>query len=439
MFFLYSIILTLGFVLLLPRFAFDALRKGKYSAGFKQRLGHLPDFKLSLKPVLWVHCVSVGEANAARPLVEEILNQFPDYRLIISTTTDSGQKLAREIFADYAEQIFYFPFDWRFSVQRALKHYNPNIILVMETEYWFNFFREAVKIGAAVFIVNGRISEKSFKRYSYAKKFVRRVFHYVRLALMQTQEDAQRLIDLGIRSSKLKVTGNIKYDQSFYEPDDIYTDYFAQRFNINENAPLILAASTHQPEEKLILEAFKQVWKNSQGKLPRLLIAPRHPERFKEVKNLIKKSGFDWATRSEAISERDKAAEVILLDSIGELRSVFPLAEIVFVGGSLVRHGGQNILEPAVAEKAIVTGSHTKNFSAVINKFIEQNAIVQLPEMSKSEIVPALTKVFSDLLQDPERRDKLAKNAYSAVLETRGATERTVEYLKPYLVVHNNQ
>lgn len=438
MFFLYSIILTLGFILLLPRFAFDWVRKGKYAAGFKQRLGHLPEFKQSLKPVLWIHCVSVGEANAARPLVEDILRQFPDYRLIVSTTTDSGQKLAEEIFADYAEQIFYFPFDWRFTVQRALKHYRPNIILVMETEYWFNFFREAVKSGATVFIVNGRLSEKSFNRYLYAKKFVRRIFHYVRLALMQTEEDAQRLIDLGIRSSKLKVTGNIKYDQSFSEPDDIFSDYFRQRFDISENAPLILAASTHQPEEKLILEAFKVVWKNSQGKLPRLLIAPRHPERFNEVKNLVKKSGFDWATRSETISERDKVAEVILLDSIGELRSVFPLAEIVFVGGSLIPHGGQNILEPAVAGKAIVTGSHTKNFSAIMDKFLEQNAIIQLPEMSKSEIVPALTEVFSDLLQNSERRNKLAKNARSAVLQTRGATERTVEYLKPYLVVHNH-
>lgn len=437
MFFLYSIILTLGFILLLPRFAFDWVRKGKYAAGFKQRLGHLPEFKQSLKPVLWIHCVSVGEANAARPLVEEILKEFPDYRLVVSTTTDSGQKLAEEIFADFAEQIFYFPFDWQFTVQRALNHYKPNIILVMETEYWLNFFREAFKSGAILFIVNGRLSEKSFRRFLYTKKFVRRVFHYVRLALMQSEEDAQRLIDLGIRSSKIKITGNIKYDQSFSEPDDIYSDYFRQRFDITENAPLILAASTHQPEEKLILEAFKQVWKNSEGKLPRLLIAPRHPERFKEVKNLIKKSGFDWATRSEAISERDKAAEIILLDSIGELRSVFPLARIVFVGGSLIPHGGQNILEPAVAGKAIVTGFHTKNFSAIMDEFIKENAVVQLPELSKSEIVPALVGVFSELLQNNERRSELAQNARSAVLQMRGATERTVEYLKPYLVVHN--
>ena len=439
MFLLYRIILTLGFAALLPRFLYDYVRKGKYAAGFRQRLGHLPDFKKSLKPVLWVHCVSVGETNAARPLVDQLLEQFPDYRLIVSTTTETGQKLAQEIFADSAEAVFYFPFDWQFTVQRALNHFKPNIVLIMETEYWFNFFREAHKSGAYLFIVNGRISEKSFARYSYIKNFVRRLFHYVELALMQSTDDANRLVELGIRNSKIRITGNIKFDQSFYEPDDIYVDYFRQRFDITDNAPLILAASTHQPEEKLILEAFKQVWKDSDGKLPRLLIAPRHPERFAEVKKLIEKSGFDWTTRSEPISERDKTAEVILLDSIGELRSAFPLAEIVFVGGSLIPHGGQNILEPALAEKTIVTGFHTKNFAAIIEEFSEQNAILQLPEMNQSEIPEALTKVFSDLLQNPERRKKLAKNAYSAVMKTRGATEKTVEYLKPYLVVHNKK
>lgn len=430
MFFLYSLLFTIAFILMSPLFL---LRQGKYAAGFWQRLGYLPDFKQDERPVIWLHCVSVGETNAVRPLVDEINRHFGDHRLVISTTTKTGQKLAKEIFKDKAEIVFYFPFDWRFTVRRALRHFKPKIVLLMETEIWFNFLREAFKSGARVIIVNGRLSAKSFKRYSYIRNFMKRVLLYIELALMQDNVDATHLMKLGMRGSKVKVTGNLKFDLDFDETENALTGEFRERFAVREEAPLIIAASTHAPEEKWLLEAFRETWKNSGGNLPRLLIAPRHPERFDEVAALVKESGFDWVLRSEAPSGRDKTAEVILLDSIGELRAAYALAEIVFVGGSLIPHGGQSILEPATAGKPIVTGHHTANFQPVVNEFLDKNALIQLPELNEKSVVPELTKTFSELLQNEKKRDSLGNNAMTAINKNRGATAKTIEQIKDTL------
>ncbi len=438
MFFVYSIILTLGFIVLLPRFLFDALFNGKYSAGFFQRLGFLPKFDAGDRAVIWLHCVSVGEVNAARPLVDSIRNDFSNHRLIVSTTTRTGQTLANDVFSESAALVFYFPFDWKFSVRRALRHFGPRAVLLMETEIWFNFIREANKSGARIAIVNGRLSERSYKRFGYIKKFMRRVLSYLDLALMQANGDAKRLMALGIRANKVKVTGNLKFDQQSGGDEKLTAD-LRERFGITTDAPLIIAASTHSPEETWILEAFKAVWKNSGNSLPRLMIAPRHPERFQTVADEIKKSGFAWARRSEQESSRDKTAEVILLDSIGELRAAYPLARIVFVGGSLIPHGGQSILEPAAAGRAIITGAFTANFTAAMNEFLDNDALIQLPKLSDDEIVDRLRAEFSTLLDDAEQRRELGENALSVMTKNRGAAAKTIEFLRPMLVGETHQ
>lgn len=429
MFLLYSFLLTLGFVVLLPRFLFQK----KYAAGFRQRFGKLPAFEQNEQPVLWLHCVSVGETNAARPLVKSLKENFPEYRLVVSTTTLTGQTLAKKVFAEDAELVFYFPFDWKFTVHRALKHIKPSVVVLMETELWFNFIRESHKDGAKVIIVNGRLSEKSVRRYGLIPKTMRRVLHHVDLALMQTNTDMKRLLGLGSRGTKVRVSGNMKFDQDFDETESDLTKDLRTRFDFSKDAPLIVAASTHAPEEKWILQAFAEVRKTAKINPPRLLIVPRHPERFAEVENLIKESGFIYTRRSAAVSEKDKNAEIVLLDSIGELRDVYPLAEIVFVGGSLIPHGGQSILEPAIAERAIVTGFYTANFKEIVKEFLAQNALVQLPKLSEKEVVAKLSDAFSDLLKDKEKREKLAKNAFAVMRKNRGATAKTVEYLKTIL------
>lgn len=430
MFFLYSFLLTIAFIILSPLLL---IKSGKYLAGFWQRFGFLPDFNAEGKPVIWLHCVSVGETQAARPLVAELGKNFPEHKLVVSTTTKTGQTLAREVFKDQASYICYFPYDWKFSIRSALRQITPKVILLMETEIWFNFIREAGKSGAKVIIVNGRLSEKSANRYQLIKNTFRRVFHYVDLVLAQSSADAKRFLSFGIRGTKVKVTGNIKFDQQISEAETKLTEEIRRRFEITKEIPLIIAASTHSPEEKLILEAFKVLWKNSADVLPRLMLVPRHPERFAEVAQIIKGTGFGWVKRSEKPSARDKTAEIILLDSIGELRSVYPLAEIVFVGGSLIPHGGQNILEPAIEKKAIVTGFYTMNFKAIVEEFLSHNALIQLPKMNETEVPQKLADQFSELLADEKRRSELAQDAFQVAKNNRGATEKTINALKEIL------
>ncbi len=434
MFALYSILLTIGFLLMLPLFL---LRREKYAAGFWQRFGRIPELRQNENSIIWIHCVSVGETNAAVPLVKSLKEEFPAYRIVISTTTRTGQELARKLFSETADQIFYFPFDWKFTVRRALDKIKPNIVLLMETEIWFNFIREAKRAGAQVFIVNGRLSEKSASRYMKIPKLMRRVLRYVEMALMQTNADAQRLLRLGINANKVRVTGNVKFDQPPVENNSIFLKYFSERFGISPKNPLIAAASTHAPEEHWIIEAFKKVYKTRGANPPRLLLAPRHPERFDEVVELVEKSGLKLVRRSSLLNLQDVTADVILLDSIGELRQVFALAEIVFVGGSLIPHGGQNILEPAFARKAIITGHYTANFAEIVKTFEENEAVVRLPELEEHEISERLAGVFEELLGDDEQRRKFSENAFKMMEKNRGATAKTMKFLRPVLQVQD--
>jgi 3-deoxy-D-manno-octulosonic-acid transferase len=432
MFLFYSILLTIGFILMLPLFL---LRRDKYAAGFWQRFGRIPELRQNDQSIIWIHCVSVGETNAAVPLIKAIKEEYPDFRIVISTTTKTGQELARKLFAEIADLVFYFPFDWKFTVRRALKKIKPNVVLLMETEIWFNFIREAKAKGTYIFIVNGRLSEKSSDRYLKIRKLMSRVLRYVDLALMQTNADAQRILRLGINANKVRVTGNIKYDQSPVEKNSVFISYFSERFDLSPKNPLIAAASTHAPEERWILEAFKKVYKTRTENLPRLLLAPRHPERFDEVAELIKNSGLKLVRRSSPLNLEDVAADVILLDSIGELRQVFALAEIVFVGGSLIPHGGQNILEPAIAKKAIITGFYTMNFAGIVKTFETNEAVIRLPELDENEIPEKLAGVFNELLQSGERRRTLAENAFKMLEKNRGATVKTMKFMRPVLQV----
>jgi 3-deoxy-D-manno-octulosonic-acid transferase len=432
MLFLYSIVLTLGFIILLPRFIVDAIFKGKYAAGFKQRLGFLPKFDSHGRRVVWLHCVSVGEANAALPLAKKIKSEFPRVSLVVSTTTKTGQAVARRAYADIADLVFYFPFDWRWTVRRALRRINPSVVLLTETELWFNFIRESYKHNARVCTVNGRLSERSFVGYSRIRRFMKRMLGYLDLALMQTNADATRLMSLGARASKVKVTGNLKFDHDASAGESGLTAEFRERFGITPEAPLIIAASTHEPEEKWVLAAFDTVVKSSGKNPPRLLIAPRHPERFDRVADAIRNMDFCYVRRSESPSELDRTAEVILLDSIGELRAAYPLAEVVFVGGSLIAHGGQSVFEPAAAGKAIVTGPHTSNFDEAVKEFVENKALVQL-DVDGEDSISKIAAEFSRLLGAPSERQRLGRNALTIMKQRGGAVSKSLDYLRPLL------
>ncbi len=425
MYLFYSLILTVAFVILSPLFL---LQREKYLPGFRQRLGKHDRDLSDTRPVIWLHCVSVGETNAARPLFRQMAGAFPSHQFVISTTTRTGQQLARDIYGDRAT-VIYFPFDWKFTVKRALRHFRPSVVLLMETEIWPRFIKEANECGAKIAIVNGRLSERSKDRYLKVRPFIQDVLKNIDRLLMQADNDAERMVALGAASENVTVTGNLKFDIDANEVDRELIESLDHRFGLSGSLTII-AASTHAPEESFILKAFSELKLRYPARRLRLVLAPRHPERFDEVFELAEK--YDAAARrSSAAGEHDKAAGVIILDSIGELRSVFNLGDIVFVGGSLIPHGGQSMLEPAAAGKAIVIGPHTFNFKDAVDRFTQAGAIVRLLEADTDQsYVEALTNELAHLIENKKARDEIAANARSVMLANRGATERTMAELK---------
>src|SRR6185295_3737195 len=234
MYFIYSLLLGLAFLILLPRFLLDAFRHGKYVNGLRERLGALSPIATDGRPVVWIHCVSVGETQAARPLVQSIRERFPDTLIAVSTITVTGQNLAREVFKDDAAKVFYFPFDWRWVVRRTLKAINPNTVIVMETELWPGFLRECKRQQIPVALVNGRLSEQSFRRYRLIKGFMGRVLESLNVAVMQTEADAQRLRALGMDAAKIVISGSLKFDAGNLPDSDSLTTEFRQRFQLND-------------------------------------------------------------------------------------------------------------------------------------------------------------------------------------------------------------
>ncbi len=430
MYLAYSLLLSLGLLVLIPHFLFQALAHGKYVEGLRQRFGFLPP--VDRHPVIWLHCVSVGETQAARPLVERIKREFPHHALVVSTITLTGQKLARDVFGKHAHRIFYFPFDWRWTARRALRTVNPDAVLIMETELWPNFLRECNARAVPVALVNGRISRQSFRRYSLIKFFLRRMLRSLALAVMQSELDASRLRDLGMPPERLHTAGNLKFDAGAVSSAADKTAEIRDRFALSSGVPLILAASTHAPEEKILLESFKQPNKQLEGRA-RLMLAPRHPERFQEVASLVRESGLTWARRTNAPEATDATASVILLDTIGELPATYALAAVVFVGGSIVDRGGHNVLEPAAAGVPVVTGAHTHNFNAIVDLLNEADAIVQLPPLPDAAASFELARVFEELLANPDRRTELAARAKQLVIDNQGAAERTIKLIAPLL------
>ena len=430
MYLLYSFLLTLGFILLLPRFVIDAFRSGKYVTGLSQRLGRLPQLNSNNHSIIWLHCVSVGEVRAAQSLVRALLDKFPSTRLVVSTTTVTGQKVAHEIFGKQAVAVFYFPIDWAWTVRRALRAIRPSVVLIMETELWPRLFSECRRKQIPVALVNGRISDKSFHRYRWIQSFIGRVLDDLTLAIMQSPEDAKRIRALGVSEEKLRVSGNLKFDSANVAIDQDLTSKLRERFNFN-SGPLIVAASTHGSEEEVMLAAFRRTQESHPN--ARLLIAPRHPERFQEVAGLLAKSGLSWSRRSQPESERDAKSDVVLLDTIGELGAVYSLADLVFVGGSVAPHGGHNVLEPAAQGVCTITGPYTQNFAWITNAMLNEEALIQVP--ASADFAAELPSIINQLLSDDRRRREIGARAKSVCQQNQGATEKTIEMISQLIAM----
>lgn len=429
MYLLYSFLLSIAFLILLPRFLFDAARHGKYAAGFWQRLGGVPTIDAAGRRVVWLHCVSVGETQAARPVVEELLAAHTEIFLVVSTTTKTGQAVARDAFGKRAGAVIYFPFDWRWTVRRSLARVRPCAVLVMETELWANFLRECRRQDIPVALANGRISPKSMRNYRRVRFFMRRVTQDLTLALMQSDADAERIVELGIPRERVYITGNVKFDAPL--ADEGIARSLDARFQFStQKRPLIICASTHDGEETILLSALAELRATHTNLHTRMLFAPRHPERFAAVARLLEaRSDLRCVRRSHAPADRDADCDIVLLDSIGELAGIYSLASVVFVGGSLVPHGGHNLLEPAARSSAVVTGAHTANFADIVRAFLDAEALIQLPIAGEAETIHALADTFAELLIDTDANHRLGARAAEVCEANRGATKRTVKLL----------
>lgn len=435
MYLLYSFLLTLVAVLLLPYFLFQALRNQKYFNNFVERLGKYSSaFGSEGSPAIWIHAVSVGETLSALPLIDMLRENFPDHRIIVSTTTATGQAVARSRVRN-ADAFLYFPFDWRFCVRRALRAVKPSLIVLMESELWPNFLSECEHQKIPVIVANGRVSERAFRRSSKFRFFYSGMTARISRFLMQTSGDAERIKALGADSSIVQVSGNLKYD---IQNTVSHTRDGSESLNLAlglERGPLFIAGSTSENEDEIVLNAFAIVRKVPGLEGLRLLVAPRHPQRFDQVFKLIESTAFRSCRRSalEVNGKECAEADIILLDSIGELAGIYKYASVVLVGGSLVPKGGHNILEPAAEAKPVIVGPFVENFLDIVDEFKRRDAVVQLRSHLESELVQELSATLIRLLKDPEESSRLSMNAARGVAENKGATRRTVDAIAGYL------
>lgn len=444
MYLLYSCATLIALVLLSPRFLYQALRHKKYIGGIRQRFGYLPvSVNLDGDASIWVHAVSVGEVLAARPLISELRKRYPTLRVFLSTTTLSGQQLARRSVSD-VDAVFYFPFDWTFTVRRTLRLVKPRLFIMVETEIWPNLLRECRRQGVTTMLVNGRISYRSFPRYRLVKRFFRRVLADIDRFCMQGEESARRLVDLGADPSRVAVTGSLKFD-SLNAPvvPGRGPDRVLRFFHLSPGRPVLVAGSTLKGEEQAVIRAFNRVRSTSAGANALLVIAARHPERFAEVERLCRQEGLSTVRRSELPIDSEPRADAVVLDTIGELAQLYRIATAVFVGGSLVPAGGHNILEPAVYGKPIIFGPHMENFAEIADAFLANGAAVQVANERE------LDEAILSLMGDPVRRARLGAAASALIDANRGARDKTLAVVaellpqgrgravvRPFRVVH---
>jgi 3-deoxy-D-manno-octulosonic-acid transferase len=428
MYLVYSVLIVAFGLLVSPYLLYQALRYRKYIRNLPQRLGYLPlSFNADGDASIWIHAVSVGEVLTARALLPQLRERYPRLRLFLSTTTMTGQQVARNNL-QFVDEVFYFPFDLGFIVNRTLRLVKPRLFIMMETELWPNLLRACRRGGVKTLLVNGRISSRSYPRYRLARPFFRRVLENVDRFCMQSEESARRIIDIGADRDRVIVTGSLKFD-SLQVPGAAVPDRGRNRvlryFRIAPERPVIIAASTLKGEEEPVLEAFGSVRATLTNAL--LIIAPRKPERFDEVEKLARRAGWTVARRSELRVDSEPRHDVIVLDTIGELAQVFQVATAVFVGGSLVDAGGHNILEPAVFGKPIVFGPHMQNFAEIAQAFLESGAAIQVRSARELE------SVLLDLLSDPVRRASLGAAARALVEANRGARSRSLSVIAQLL------
>jgi len=426
---LLDLLYGLAGLLLVPYFLYRRFIKRKQSAGLGRKLGLAPLREMGRKRV-WIHAVSVGEAAAAETLIKTLRAEIPGIDTVVSTTTVTGQDVAAKKYG--AENVFYYPLDFSFAVKRALNAVQPSVLVLMELEVWPNMTAVCVKRGIPVIVVNGRVTERAAARYKRFWFLVGPSFKRVKHWLAQTEEYATRLRELGVDEGRIEIAGNIKYDAIDTALQAGERELLRAKLGLSIDAPVLLGGSTHPTEEAELLKACKDLRRWMPGL--RLILVPRHPERTPDVEKEIVQAGFTPVRLSSLRAGvapplpdgNDAGRTVLLVDVVGELKGMYKLADAAFIGGSLIPHGGQNIMEPCGLGVPTLHGPHMHNFNDAMEILRGCNGSI---EVSRETLGVELGNVFRDL--GAYRR--MAGRAREAFLQRQGATARTVGYLKGLL------
>jgi 3-deoxy-D-manno-octulosonic-acid transferase len=412
-YFLYNLLLLLAS----PFYIGRVLWKNR---GGKERFGiSIPTIKN--KHIVWIHAVSVGEVIASKPLISLLKRELPNYNVVLSTVTKTGREMAEKL-KDKPYHIFYFPFDFPFTVKTVLRKIQPSAIVLAETELWPNLIRYSQRLNIPVVMINGTISKSSFSGYSKIQRLFKQILNKISFFCMQTEEDKNKLLHLGVKQDKIKVTGNTKFDcYDFSSGADVEQ---LKNWNIRGHSPVIAAGSTHPEEEGMILDIFRQIEKKFPEAL--LILVPRHPERVSEVENLIKEKGYSCIRRTNMGSSQVKE-KIVLVDTIGELLNIYSTADIIFVGGSLVPIGGHNLLEPASLSKPIITGPYTFKQNEMVSLLKRGNGMIQVQNKKY------LKDTILELLSSPEKMEELGRNAQKVISENQGATRKNLQVIEKIL------
>ncbi|MBF0427626.1 MAG: 3-deoxy-D-manno-octulosonic acid transferase [Magnetococcales bacterium] len=422
---LYYTLLTLIIAMTLPFWVWRYFTTPKYQGTVRQRLGWLSQAEKSLwantnpiAPRIWLHAVSVGEIMAARAMAARLLAIFPDHQLFVSTVTKTGQQVARQHLT-MATATFYLPIDLPICLNPVIDAICPRFVVIMETELWPGVFRSLAKRNIPIFVVNGRISPRSFQRYHQIRAITRRFLSDGHLYLMQSTHDAQRLIAIGAPPERVKVAGNIKYDQALRPPDPARMKMLEARLP-QPDQPVWIAASTHPGEEEVLLDLFQQLFANLST--PRLILVPRHPERTASIMALLTQRGLSFQCFSQTHGEW--TAPILLVDEIGWLAGLYRWAHFVFIGGTLVPHGGQNMLEAAAWGVPVLFGPHTFNFPDIATQMIQAGAAARI--QSPQELHDLAIK----LLTDPQHHQRMSDAARTVIPANIGALDRTLDAIR---------
>ncbi len=408
-----------------PYLLYQMICKGKYREGWKEKFLGLIPCRTEAQPCIWMHAVSVGEVNLLAPLVDQLVREYPHFDCVISTTTATGMAVARTKFPDL--RVFYCPLDFTWATRRAIRRIRPTLIVLTELEIWPNLISAAKRSGASVAVINGRLSARSFRRYLLVHRFMHPVFRMIDCVCAQSPNYAERFITLGVARDRVVVTGSMKFDGVQTRRDNPESNHFRRLAGIQPGDVVFLAGSTQAPEEALALNTFRAL----RGRYPqlRLILVPRHPHRFGEVARLLDVAGTTWQRRTELDGRgADPQARVLLVDTVGELKAWWGLADIAYVGGSLGNRGGQNMIEPAAYGAALSFGPFTQNFKDVVELLLAADAARVVRNQQE------LTAFVQWCLQLPDVAQAMGERARQVVLQNQGATSRTLLKLRPFLM-----